>query len=42
MVIEKPDQYKYDPKQCRKFVEKNYSWKKMADEFEKEALELVK
>ena len=42
LVIEHPNQYKFDPKQCRKFIEKNYSWKKMADEFEKKALELVK
>jgi hypothetical protein len=40
-VVEKPDHYRFDPRKCREFVEKNYSWKKMADEFEKKALELV-
>ncbi len=40
-VVEKPDQYNFDPQKCREFVEKNYSWKKMADAFEKKALELI-
>jgi len=41
-VIEHPDQYKFDPRKCREFVERSYSWKRMADEFEKKALELVR
>ena len=41
-VVENPDKYKFDPRKCRNFVEKNYSCNKMADEFEKKALELVR
>lgn len=40
-IIEKPKQYEFDPKDCRHFVEQNYSWKKMADAFEQEALNLI-
>jgi glycosyltransferase involved in cell wall biosynthesis len=40
-IIENPDGYQYEPEACRKFVVDNYSWKKMADDFEKIALELV-
>lgn len=36
-VIEKPNTYKFDPQDCRAFVEENFSWKKMADAFEQEA-----
>ena len=41
-VIENPAQYQFDTSKCREFVKKNYSWEKMADEFEKKALELVR
>jgi len=40
-VIEQPEEYHFDPKDCRKFVEDNYSWTRMADSFEKEAIELL-
>jgi glycosyltransferase involved in cell wall biosynthesis len=36
-VIEKPDSFRFDPQDCRAFVEENFSWKKMADAFEQEA-----
>jgi len=41
-VIENPDRYKYEPEACRSFVEKNFSWRKVADAFEKEAIKLIK
>jgi glycosyltransferase involved in cell wall biosynthesis len=41
-LIEKPEEYCFDPKDCRKFVEDNFSWKGMADSFEKEAIGLVR
>jgi glycosyltransferase involved in cell wall biosynthesis len=41
-VVESPEQWKFDPIKCREFVEKDYSWKKLADKFEKKMLELVK
>ena len=40
-VIDRSDEYDIDPMACRRFVEDNYSWKKMADDFEKVALELI-
>jgi glycosyltransferase involved in cell wall biosynthesis len=40
-TIEKPDKFTFDPEACRKFVETNFSWKKMADAFEEEMLKLV-
>jgi len=40
-VTENPDRYQFDQRICREFVGKNYSWEKMADEFEKKALELI-
>jgi glycosyltransferase involved in cell wall biosynthesis len=40
-IIETPAQYEFDPRDCRHFVEQNYSWKKMAEAFEKVALELI-
>jgi glycosyltransferase involved in cell wall biosynthesis len=36
-VIEKPDSFRFAPQDCRAFVERNFSWKKMADAFEQEA-----
>ena len=36
-VIEKPDSFRFDPQDCRAFVERNFSWKKAADAFEQEA-----
>jgi len=41
-VIEKPDEYSFNPKSCRKFVEDTFSWKHVADRFEEEAMELAK
>jgi len=41
-VIENPDRYQYEPVACRKFVEENFSWEKVADEFEKEAMRLIR
>jgi glycosyltransferase involved in cell wall biosynthesis len=36
-VIERPDSFRFDPQDCRAFVEESFSWKKMADAFEQEA-----
>ena len=33
---EKPDDYNFNPEECRRYVENNYSWKKVGDVFEKE------
>lgn len=41
-VIESPDKYSFAPETCRKFVEDNYSWEKVADEFEKVAMGVIK
>jgi hypothetical protein len=41
-VIEKPDSFRFDPQDCRAFVEANFSWKKAADAFEQEAKNLVR
>jgi len=41
-VIENPDGYKYEPRACREFVKERFSWRKVADEFEKEAIGLIK
>jgi glycosyltransferase involved in cell wall biosynthesis len=35
-VIERPDSFRFDPQDCRAFVEANFSWKKAADAFEEE------
>jgi glycosyltransferase involved in cell wall biosynthesis len=40
-IIARPDLYYFDPKACRKFVEENYSWKKVADDFEEVAIGLI-
>lgn len=40
-LIERLDIYNFDPKVCRKFVVDNFSWKKVADDFEKVAMELI-
>lgn len=40
-VINDMDEYHFDPRNCHRFVEDNYSWKTVADEFEKVMLELV-
>jgi glycosyltransferase involved in cell wall biosynthesis len=40
-VIERPDSFRFDPQDCRDFVEKNFSWKKAADAFEQEAKRIV-
>ena len=39
-VIENPNTYNYSPKTCRDFVKGAFSWEKVADEFEKEAMRL--
>jgi len=36
-IIERPESFRFDPQDCRDFVEKGFSWKKMADAFEQEA-----
>ena len=36
-VIERQDSFRFDPQDCRAFVEEHFSWKKMADAFEQEA-----
>jgi glycosyltransferase involved in cell wall biosynthesis len=41
-TILKPEEYDFDPKACRKFVEDNFTWQKMAEHFEREAIALVK
>jgi glycosyltransferase involved in cell wall biosynthesis len=41
-VIADPDRYRYEPETCRRFVEEGFSWRKAAEEFEKEAMGLVR
>jgi len=40
-VVEQADRYKFEPAVLRGFVEKRYSWKRVADAFEKEAAFLI-
>ena len=40
-VIEQPDRYNFSREKCRRFIEENYSWKKVADDFEKVAMGLT-
>jgi glycosyltransferase involved in cell wall biosynthesis len=40
-VIERPSSFRFDPQDCRDFVEKNFSWKKAADAFEQEAKKCI-
>jgi glycosyltransferase involved in cell wall biosynthesis len=40
-IVQKPERYRFAPEECRKFVETNFSWKKMACAFEKAAAEVV-
>jgi glycosyltransferase involved in cell wall biosynthesis len=40
-VIERPDSFRFEPQDCRAFVEANFSWKKAADAFEEEIVKLV-
>ncbi len=40
-VIQNPEKYRFDPENCRRYVEERFSWKKMADAFEKEAQRLI-
>lgn len=40
-VIEKPHGYHFDPGDCRQFVEKKFSWEKLASSFEKQVLGLI-
>jgi glycosyltransferase involved in cell wall biosynthesis len=39
-VINRPDDYRFDPQGCRNFVEERYSWEKMAEAFEREVIAL--
>ena len=41
-VIEHPERYQYNPQACRNFVTNNFSWEKVGDRFEEEALKLIK
>lgn len=41
-VIVNPDKYRYEPYKCRGFVADSFSWTKAADDFEKEAMRLIK
>jgi glycosyltransferase involved in cell wall biosynthesis len=41
-VINRPENYRFDPQVCRRFVEERYSWEKMADAFENEVIRLIK
>jgi glycosyltransferase involved in cell wall biosynthesis len=41
-LVNKSEDYTYNPQRCREFVEKNYSWKKTADAFEENISELLK
>jgi glycosyltransferase involved in cell wall biosynthesis len=41
-VINRPEKYRFDPQACRKFIEEQYSWEKMADAFEREVTRLIK
>jgi glycosyltransferase involved in cell wall biosynthesis len=40
-AVEHPEAFHFSPSECRKFVEDNFSWEKMADAFEEEMLKLV-
>jgi glycosyltransferase involved in cell wall biosynthesis len=40
-VINRPEQYRFDPQTCRNFVEERFSWEKMADAFEREVMSLT-
>ncbi|MFX0200595.1 MAG: glycosyltransferase family 4 protein [Candidatus Hodarchaeota archaeon] len=40
-VIERPDKFRFDPQDCRTFVEERFSWKKAADAFEQETERFV-
>ena len=41
-VLNRPEQYRYDPQVCRKFVEERYSWEKLAEVFEEEVKKVLK
>lgn len=41
-VIEKQKKYDFAPQSCHEFVQENFSWQKVADAFEKEAVELMR
>jgi glycosyltransferase involved in cell wall biosynthesis len=40
-TVEHPEAFHFKPSACRKFVEENFSWEKMADAFEEEMFKLV-
>jgi glycosyltransferase involved in cell wall biosynthesis len=41
-IIKNRQDYRFTAPKCRKFVEENYSWKKMANNFQKTALKIIK
>jgi glycosyltransferase involved in cell wall biosynthesis len=40
-VIEEPERFKFEPEACRNFVEENFSWSRVADEFEQVVNKLI-
>jgi glycosyltransferase involved in cell wall biosynthesis len=40
-VINRPEEYQFDPHVCRRFIEERYSWEKMADAFENGVMSLL-
>ena len=40
-IILKPEEYDFDPKACRKFVEDHFSWKKTVEHFEREVMAVL-
>lgn len=41
-IIQNPNNFRFDSTECRKYVEENFSWEKMADLFEGEAHPFIK
>jgi len=41
-VIRRPGDYAFRPESCRRFVERNFSWEKMASAFEEEVGKLLR
>ncbi len=40
-VIQRPDNFKFEPEICRKFVKDNFLWERVAGTFEKEVIGLI-
>ena len=40
-VVESSDKYRFDPEDCRTYIKNNFSWEKVAHDFEHEAAELL-